>query len=66
MKVIEPQGAMYMMVGVEVTRLSGIGDDVEFAKLLLAEENVEVLPGQCFGTHFMSLVCLSIIYAGCY
>ena len=43
---------MYMMVGVELTRLSGIGDDVEFAKLLLAEESVEVLPGQCFGELF--------------
>eukprot|EP00761_Pharyngomonas_kirbyi_P007813 gb/GECH01007824.1/.p1 GENE.gb/GECH01007824.1/~~gb/GECH01007824.1/.p1 ORF type:complete len:417 (+),score=66.46 gb/GECH01007824.1/:1-1251(+) len=46
--VVQPQGAMYVMVEVEVDHLSGLCDDVEFCQQLLAEENVVVLPGQCF------------------
>jgi len=45
----EPQGAMYFMVRIEPGALSGIGnDDVTFARELLCEESVAVLPGQCF------------------
>ncbi len=40
---------MYVMVGVDVAKLEGITSDVDFSQLLLTEENVMVLPGQCFG-----------------
>eukprot|EP00940_MAST-03C_sp_MAST-3C-sp2_P001602 g1602.t1 len=48
LRVVRPRGAMYVMIGVEVERL-GVADDVEFCDLLLKEEAVFVLPGQCFG-----------------
>jgi len=44
----EPQGAMYFMVRIEPGALSGIGDDLTFARELLREESVAILPGQCF------------------
>jgi len=45
----EPQGAMYFMVQIEPGALMGIGnDDLTFARELLREESVSVLPGQCF------------------
>ena len=44
-----PQGSMYLMVGLEQGALQGVGaDDVAFARCLLQEESVTVLPGQCF------------------
>ena len=50
LRVIEPQGAMYVMVGIDVERFSGgISNDLEFCELLLQEEAVFVLPGKCFG-----------------
>ena len=48
LRVVRPQGAMYVMVGVETDKLSGIDDDVQFAQELLLEECVFVIPGSCF------------------
>jgi len=45
---ISPGGAMYMMVGIETSEFVDIQDDVEFAKKLLEEELVFVLPGRIF------------------
>ena len=42
---IEPQGAMYVMVGLDASLL---GDDVEFSTNLVEEESVFVLPGRVF------------------
>jgi len=42
---IEPQGAMYVMVGLDESTL---GDDVEFSTKLVEEESVFVLPGRVF------------------
>jgi len=40
---------MYFMVQIEPGLLMGIGnDDLTFARELLREESVSVLPGQCF------------------
>jgi tyrosine aminotransferase len=47
--VVAPTGAMYCMIGVRLDRLDGILDDSDFAKKLLQEENLVLLPGQCFG-----------------
>mmetsp|Transcript_36802 Transcript_36802/g.80414 ORF Transcript_36802/g.80414 Transcript_36802/m.80414 type:complete len:381 (-) Transcript_36802:282-1424(-) len=44
---LTPQGAMYGMIEVDPAVL-GVEDEVEFAKELLKEEAVFVLPGSCF------------------
>jgi len=45
----EPRGAMYLMVRLQEGALQGIGtDDVAFARQVLQEESIAVLPGQCF------------------
>ena len=49
LEVIESQGAMYAMVRVDIDRLHGVVDDSDFARQLLQEENMMVLPGACFG-----------------
>lgn len=55
--VVQPQGAMYCMVRINVELLDGVEDDVDFSKKLLVEENVSMLPGQCFGMkNFIRLV----------
>jgi len=47
LQVFDPQGAMYVMVGIDQNVLKM--DDVTFAKQLLREQLVFVLPGSCFG-----------------
>lgn len=44
-----PEGAMYAMMGVKLDLLDGIEDDADFARQLLTEENLFVLPGKIFG-----------------
>ena len=46
--VIEPTGAMYVMIKVEIQNLEDIKDDADFARKILEEENLFMLPGQCF------------------
>jgi len=54
---VEPQGAMYVMVGYDPAVLQDIADDADFTDKLLTEEAVFVLPGQCFGvTNFFRVV----------
>jgi tyrosine aminotransferase len=43
---VVPQGAMYIMIGID--DLKDIEDDVDFAKKLVEEESVFVLPGSVF------------------
>jgi tyrosine aminotransferase len=45
---IEPQGAMYMMIKVDIEKLVGFENDIDFSRRLLAEECVYVLPGSVF------------------
>lgn len=50
LEVIQPQGAMYAMVKINVDMFDdAITDDVSFMGQLLEEENVVVLPGKAFG-----------------
>ena len=50
LSVVMPQGAMYAMVKINVSQFDDvIQSDVDFAKYLLEEENVFVLPGCAFG-----------------
>ena len=39
---------MYIMLKIKFEHLSDIHNDTEFAKKLLLEENLSVLPGICF------------------
>jgi tyrosine aminotransferase len=57
--VIEPTGAMYVMIKIDLERLTGITDDADFAKKLLEEENLFILPGQCFNMKdfFRLVIC---------
>lgn len=43
---VNPQGAMYMMVGIEIEKFKDIKSGVEFSAKLLDEENVVCLPGE--------------------
>ena len=43
-----PQGAMYVLVQVDLVAFANCPTDVRFAEKLLEEESVLVLPGECF------------------
>eukprot|EP01059_Diplonema_ambulator_P005198 TRINITY_DN1494_c0_g1_i1.p1 TRINITY_DN1494_c0_g1~~TRINITY_DN1494_c0_g1_i1.p1 ORF type:complete len:408 (+),score=149.69 TRINITY_DN1494_c0_g1_i1:61-1284(+) len=45
---VKPQGAMYVMVGIDIARFPGFPSEIEFSKELLREQAVMVLPGSCF------------------
>jgi hypothetical protein len=48
---------MYMMVGIDTSKFRDLPNDVEFARLLVAEENLVVLPGSIFKcNNFVRLV----------
>ncbi|MCU0912576.1 MAG: aminotransferase class I/II-fold pyridoxal phosphate-dependent enzyme [Rhodobacteraceae bacterium] len=44
-RLVPPQGAMYLMLDIRATGLSGLA----FAEALLAEERIAVMPGESFG-----------------
>ena len=48
LNVIVPQGAMYVMVGIDIELFDTISNDLEFTQTLLDEESVFVIPGSCF------------------
>ena len=45
---VPAQGAMYVMCGIDTSKID-IADDMAFTQQLLDEEFVVVLPGKCFG-----------------
>ena len=60
LSVVTPQGAMYVMVGIDITKFDdSIGNDTEFTQKLLDEEAVFVIPGKCFGIPNFVRVVLS-------
>ncbi|KAF9918028.1 hypothetical protein BX616_010553 [Lobosporangium transversale] len=48
LKVIIPQGAMYVMIGINVAEFKDIENDIVFTEKLLGEESVMCLPGSVF------------------
>jgi len=45
---VMPQGAMYMMVKVDMTRFPQFKSDLEFVERMVSEQSVFCLPGKCF------------------
>ncbi|KAK3910697.1 Tyrosine aminotransferase [Frankliniella fusca] len=45
---VMPQGAMYMMVGLDMDRFPAFRTDLQLVDRLVREESVFLLPGQCF------------------
>lgn len=45
---IMPQGAMYLMVGIDIERFPEFHDEMDFLEQLVREESVFCLPGKCF------------------
>lgn len=45
---VMPQGAMYMMVGVDMDSFPQFDDDLQFVEKMISEESVFCLPGKCF------------------
>ncbi|KAG0315850.1 hypothetical protein BGZ99_007228 [Dissophora globulifera] len=48
LRVIVPQGAMYVMIGIDVAQFKDIPNDIVFTEKLLGEESVMCLPGSVF------------------
>eukprot|EP00128_Syssomonas_multiformis_P010920 Colp12_sorted_trinity150504_noHs@9751 len=45
---VQPQGAMYLMVGIDIDYFKDIKDDMDFTQRLVTEQSVFCLPGKCF------------------
>lgn len=45
---IQPAGAFYIMVRIEVDKFPSFRNDLHFVESLVAEESVFCLPGNCF------------------
>lgn len=58
--VIEPKGAMYVMIKIDLDALADVKDDTEFSQLILMEENVFMLPG--LYSHFTLHTLISTSY----
>jgi tyrosine aminotransferase len=45
---VQPRGAMYMMVGIEMERFPEFATEFQFVERLVSEQSVFCLPGKCF------------------
>jgi len=56
---IRSSAAMYMMVRIECDQFSDIGDDIEFCRKLLTEQNCLTFPSTCFfeKNFFRMIIC---------
>ncbi|GAB1602596.1 tyrosine aminotransferase-like [Argonauta hians] len=57
LKPVMPQGALYMMVGIQIDHFPDIRDDQSFVEQLVEEESVFCLPATCFQMpHYFRIV----------
>lgn len=45
---VRPDGAMYMMIGIDIDRFPEYENEMNFVQDLVKEQSVFCLPGQCF------------------
>ncbi|XP_060082304.1 tyrosine aminotransferase-like [Ylistrum balloti] len=45
---VKPDGAMYMMIGINKDNFPGVTNDIDFTEKMVKEQSVFCLPGQCF------------------
>jgi len=48
LKPVMPQGAMYMMIGIDMKRFPEFTSDVDFTERMVTEQSVFCLPAKCF------------------
>lgn len=48
LKPVMPQGAMYMMIGIEIDKFPNLENELDFVQALVKDQSVFCLPGQCF------------------
>lgn len=60
LKVIKPQGTMYMLIGIDFDEFEGFNDDLKVSELLISEQSISVLPGSV-----QILLCKSVNYKFC-
>ncbi|XP_031634159.1 tyrosine aminotransferase [Contarinia nasturtii] len=57
LKPIMPDGAMYMMIGIDIDNFPEYQNELEFVQALVKEQSVFCLPGQCFNyPNYMRIV----------
>lgn len=45
---VMPDGAMYMMIGIDIENFPEFDNELEFVQALVREQSVFCLPGECF------------------
>lgn len=54
---IMPDGAMYMMIGIDIEHFPEFENELQFVQALVKEQSVFCLPGQCFDyANYMRIV----------
>lgn len=48
LKPLMPQGAMYMMIEIDMAKFPDISDELDFSEKMVSEQSVFCLPGRCF------------------
>lgn len=61
LSMVKPYGAMYGMIKIHIEMFKEeIKDDLEFSKLILKEESIQLLPGMCFNIrNFVRIVLVA-------
>lgn len=57
---IMPEGAMYMMVGIDQASFPNFEDSLQFTQAMIREQSVFCLPGHCFGVSSFFRVVLTV------
>lgn len=60
LKPIMPQGAMYMMVGMDKELFPAFDTDLEIVQAMIKEQSVFCLPGKCFNIPYFFRIVLTI------